>query len=278
MGYLDDNDFPQPSWRAYIPSAQVFLVIAGLLGAAVHAFPWKMDANLKQDWPIFDVAEIGWLALIPLAALLPGISKLTVGGVSVELKEEVRESREEFEEALADYANLTQNWSTSAVLYIKMLAEATTDAERADLLVDYLQDRLGEAKEFLSTEPSDDVRIMLWIADSRGGLDFYFSNERPPRKDHYDPGEGMLGRAFRERRRYSVSDVRSIPSYEDTRSGDEPPYRAVLCMPVFLGDSPIGMLTADKKSATLFSAASEDIAKGLASQCALAIDQFRKFG
>jgi GAF domain-containing protein len=159
-----------------------------------------------------------------------------------------------------------------------MMTEVKNDQQRADLLVDYLQDRMGEAKEFLSAEPSDDVRIMLWIADLSGGLDFYFSNERPPKKEHYEPGEGMLGRAFRERRRYNVSDVRSVPSYEDTREGDPPPYRAVLCMPVFIGDESIGMLTADKKSATLFSAASEDIAKGLASQCALAIDQFRKFG
>ncbi|HEY2476864.1 MAG TPA: GAF domain-containing protein [Candidatus Cybelea sp.] len=278
MGYLDDNDWRQPSWREYIPSAQVFLVIVGLLGAALHAFPIKVDANLDQDWPILDVPEIAWLALIPLAALLPGISKLTVSGFSVELKEEVRESQEEFEEALGDYANLAQNWSTSAVLYIKMLSEATNDQQRADLLVDYLQDRMGEAKEFLSAEPSDDVRIMLWIEDLSGGLDFYFSNERPPKKEHYESGEGMLGRAFRERRRYNVSDVRSVPSYEDTRDGEPPPYRAVLCMPVFIGDEPIGMLTADKKSATLFSAASEDVAKGLASQCALAIDQFRKYG
>jgi hypothetical protein len=36
------------------------------------------------------------------------------------------------------------------------------------------------------------------------------------------------------------------------------------------------MLTVDKRSAVLFSVAAEDVAKGLASQCALAVDQFRK--
>ena len=43
-----------------------------------------------------------------------------------------------------------------------------------------------------------------------------------------------------------------------------------------VGDDEIGMITADKQSAVLFSTAADDIARGLASQCALAIDQFRK--
>jgi GAF domain-containing protein len=279
MAYLDDDgdDERQPTWRDYIPSAQAFLVVFGLLGATLHALPVRVGAGLNQNLPIFDAVEIAWLALIPLAALLPGISKLTVGGVSLEMKEEARESKEELEETIEDYANLTQNWSTASVLYIDMMSKASDDNEQAKLLAHYIRDRMGEAKAYLSEEPSDDVRIALWMYESETKrLVFFFSNERPPTKQSYELGEGMIGQAFWERRRFNEPDVRNVPSYLNTRGGDDPPYRAVLCVPVFIGDDPIGILTADKKSDELFNVAADDIAKGLASQCALAIDQFRK--
>jgi GAF domain-containing protein len=88
----------------------------------------------------------------------------------------------------------------------------------------------------------------------------------------------MLGEAFMERRAFNEADVRNVPSYLDTRNGVDPPYRAVLCIPIFVGEEPIGMLTADKRNAVLFGTAADDIARGLAAQCALAIDQFRKAG
>lgn len=216
--------------------------------------------------------------MVAVAVLLPGISKLTLGSVSLEMREEARESKEELQEAIEDYANLVQNWSTSAVLYIDMLSRATDDDERAMLLSHYLRDRMGEARNYLSEDPADDVHIALWMYDpSTRNLEFFFSNERPPTKQTYALGEGMLGEAFWERRRFNEADVRNVPSYLDTREGG-PPYRAVLCAPVFVGDEAIGMLTADKKSAGVFSTAADDISKGLASQCALAIDQFRKAG
>jgi hypothetical protein len=264
-------------WRAYLPAAQITLGVCGLLGAIFHAFP--IHAMKKENWPVLDAVDIGWLALIGVAVLLPAIGKLTLGGVSLELREEARESKEELESAIEEYANLIQNWSTSAVLYIDMLARAADDDERAMLLAHYLRDRMGEAKNYLSEDPDDDVRIALWMYDpSTRRLEFFFSNEDPPTKQSYAMGEGMLGEAFMERRRFNEADVRNVPSYLNTRHGGTPPYRAVLCTPIFIGDDPIGMLTADKRSAVLFSTAADDIAKALAAQCALAVDQFRKAG
>jgi GAF domain-containing protein len=265
-------------WRAYLPAAQIAIGVGGLLGAIFHAFPIH-PALKREDWPVLDAVDIGWLGLIAVAVLLPGISKLTLGGVSVELREEARESAQELESTIQEYANLVQNWSASAMLYIDMLANATGDDERATLLAHYLRDRMGEAKNYLSEDPDDDVRIALWMYDpGTQRLEFFFSNEGAPTKQSYAVGEGMLGEAFMERRAFNEADVRNVPSYLDTRNGVDPPYRAVLCIPIFVGEEPIGMLTADKRNAVLFGTAADDIARGLAAQCALAIDQFRKAG
>ena len=263
-------------WRAYLPVAQIALGLAGLLGAIFHAFPIHPTTK-AQNWPVLDAVDIGWLGLIAIAAILPGISKLTLGDVSFELRQEARESAEELEGTIEDYANLVQNWSTSAMLYIDLLGKAADDDERATLLAHYLRDRMGEAKNYLSEDPDDDVRIALWMYDPESKLlEFFYSNETPPTKQSYAVGEGMIGEAFLERRRFNEADVRNVPSYLNTRGGQEPHYRAVLCTPVIVGDDEIGMITADKQSAVLFSTAADDIARGLASQCALAIDQFRK--
>ncbi|MBV9027718.1 MAG: GAF domain-containing protein [Candidatus Eremiobacteraeota bacterium] len=262
-------------WRSYLPAAQIAIGVCGLLGAIFHAFP--IHSSLRhENWPVLDAVDIGWVALIAVAVLLPGIGKLTLGGVSVELREEARESAQELQSAIEEYANLVQNWSSSAVLYVDMLAKAQSDDDRAMLLAHYLRDRMGEAKNYLSENPDDDVRIALWMYDPTSRrLEFFFSNEDVPTKQSYALGEGMLGEAFLERRYFNEADVRNLPSYLNTRKGD-PPYRAVLCIPIFFGDDPIGMLTMDKRSASIFSSAAEDIARGLAAQCALAIDQFRK--
>jgi GAF domain-containing protein len=263
-------------WRTYLPLAQIVLGLGGLLGAIFHAFPIHSTAR-HEDWPVLDAVDIGWLGLIAVAVLLPGITKLTLGGVSVEMREEARESAEELSSAIEEYANLVQNWSTAVVRYIDMLAKAPDDDARAMLLAHYIRDRMGEAKNYLSEEPDDDVRIALWMYDpSTKLLEFFFSNEGVPTKQSYALGEGMIGEAFMERSEINEADVRNVPSYLDTRNGTPPPYRAVLCMPVSIGDEQMGMLTVDKRSASLFSAAADDIARGLAAQCALAVDQFRK--
>lgn len=265
----------------YVHVAQVVLAALGLAGAGLHAFPLHIDPSIHTQWPITDASDIGWLALVIVAVLLPRISKLSIGSASVELQQVKRaatETKRQLPTVIDEYANLTQNWSTSTVIYVDALAGSSDDADRARLLRDYIRDRMGEAKLYLSDDPEDNVRIMLWLYDPNTRLlEFYYTNEEPPTKHSYRVGEGMLGKAFEDRRSYNEADVRSVPSYHATRHAD-PPYRAVLCSPIYIGDEPIGLLTADKKTAGVFSPAAEDIAKGLAAQCAFAIDQFRKAG
>lgn len=263
----------------YITAAQVSLAAIGVAGALLHAFPLHADPAIHQNWPIVDAIDIGWLALAVIGVLLPEISEITLGGASVklrEVKEDAEQSEQELVAVTEELANLAQNWSTSAMLYIDLLDNAETDEQREMLLRHYIRDRMGEAAEFLSDDPDDEVRIMLWIYDPDSKrLEFYFSSDEPPIQQAYEQGEGLIGQAFLERRRFNEPDVRKCKAYKKSRNGD-PPYRAVLCVPVSIGDEVIGMLTADKKEAEIFSTAADDLAKGLASQCALAIDQFRR--
>ncbi len=263
-------------WRRHIWIAQLILAVAGLAGAALHAAPLRLSPA-SQNWPILDAVDLGWLALVVVAVLLPGLSKFTFGGVSVEMQE-VKQSADQLVDVISDYANLVQNWSTSAVLYTDLIARASNDAELAELMSNYIRDRMGEARDFLSADPKDNVRVALWIFDpERASLEFRLSVPTfKPTQSAYALREGMIGQAFVEQRRFMEADVTTAPCYKSTRGGrQKPPYRAVWCGPVSRGQERIGMLTIDKKTAALFSAAADDIAKGLAAQCALAIDQYR---
>ena len=84
----------------------------------------------------------------------------------------------------------------------------------------------------------------------------------------------MIGKAFVENRRFNEADVRTVPSYEPSRDGSDPPYRAVLCEPVHWGDTPIGMITVDRSTVGYFDYLSQQVAQGLAAQCALAVKAF----
>jgi putative methionine-R-sulfoxide reductase with GAF domain len=156
------------------------------------------------------------------------------------------------------------------------LESAQSDDRKALLLSNYLRDRMGEAKSFLADSAESNVRIALWIYDPASDkLAFYFSNEVRPTQASWEPGEGLIGQAWLESRRFNEPDVRSVPGYKATRNED-PPYKAVICVPVRRGYDTIGMLTADKDEDTIFSEVADDVATGLAAQCAFALDQYGK--
>ena len=262
-------------------AAQIVLGLVGLAGAGLHAFPLRLDPAVHENWPLVDAVDIGWLALCVVAVLLPSISEITLGGASLKLREfkkDAAEQTERLREVAEEFANLAQNWSSSATIYIDLLSRAQSDDERATLLRNYLRDRMGEAAGFLSDDEDDEVRIILWLYNPESDrIEFDFTNGTPPTKKSYERGEGLIGQAFLEQRRYNEPDVTRTPGYLKTRQGD-PPYNAVLCVPVSIGDQRLGMLTVDKQEAAIFSTAADDVARGLAAQCALAIDQFLRDG
>jgi GAF domain-containing protein len=92
-----------------------------------------------------------------------------------------------------------------------------------------------------------------------------------PKVQRYKPGEGMIGKSFTENRHFNEADVRNVPSYKPSREDNDPPYKAVLCEPVRWNDEPIGIITVDRSEAGFFDYVAEQVAQGLASQCALAV-------
>lgn len=246
---------------------QVTLVVLAIVIGYFHAFPTSLHAE-KTDYPVLDTVTLGCLGVILLAALLPKVAEISIGGTSVKLRE-AESAAGDYRDVAAGLANLAQNWSTS----IGILAEQLNIADPATqgrLIGQYYRDRMGEAQEYLTEELDDVARVALWLYDDQSRtLEFAYANDFVPTKRSWKLGEGMIGKAFEEGRSFNEADVRSLPCYENTRSGS-PPYRAVLVELVKLGDRKVGALTVDKRRAELFGPIAIDVAKGLAAQCALA--------
>lgn len=254
---------------------QSLLGLAGLAGGFFHAFPTTIHEE-HQNFPVLDITTIAWLGLVVVAFVLPRVTEVAFGDLSVKLRE-ATESSEVFRDVSNDLANLTQNWSTSALLFLTLLEEKDDADQRNILSRNYVRDRMGEARQFLGDSPDSTVRIAIWIYDENEDiLRFEYSPHFTPTQTEYQRGEGFLGQAFLERRAFSEADVRQIPSYKRTRDAD-PPYRGVMCIPLKVGDAAIGMLTIDKPEATDFTPTSEEIAQGLSAQCAYALELRRRF-
>jgi hypothetical protein len=255
--------------------AQTVIAAAAIAGAYFHALPIQHSAQ-HENYPVVDAVTIGWIGLLVIAFVLPRITELSLGGTSLKLRQ-VKESSADIVDSLGAVANLAQSWSTSVAIYVGHMAKATNSLERDGLFANYLRDRMSDARGFLSEDPDDNVRIALWLYDlATQNIEFVYSNEFEPTKKSYAKGEGLLGQAFSDPRRYITDDVRTEAAYKSTRKGD-PPYRGAMCHPVIVGNSTIGILTADKRSVGLFSNLADEIGRGLAAQCALAVDQRSKY-
>jgi GAF domain-containing protein len=287
---MDQDDEPAPSNDSeYGPSAlhptvslvaQIVLVTLGVAGAVAHAF---FDEHFSRHLDL-DLVTVAWLGVALVGLLLPSVASVEFGDVKVKLWK-LRKGAADIEQTLTDAANLAQNWSTSAAIYLNMMQQQPSELlqEREAIVSNYLRDRMGEAMGFLGDVPGEKIRIVVWLYDPEEKVLRYSGiavGGAPPTKDEYAPGEGMIGQAFvenfYERRTFNEADARVVPSYKNTREGSEPPYKAVLCIPIRWSNEPIAMLTVDKASSTYFSQIAEDIARGLASQCAIAITQYTR--
>jgi putative methionine-R-sulfoxide reductase with GAF domain len=251
---------------------QLGLIVIGILGIRYHAYPIYLGAR-HEDFPIFDLTTLAWLIPIAFAILLPSVSEITWGNFSLKLRE-LREASDEYEKSLDNLANLVQNWSTSAAMYVADMRQSQSNLwePKDKIYADYVGSRMGEAYEMLATKPGEKLRLGLWLYDPvRDEIIFVSGFGLKPKVDAYKPGEGMIGKSFTENRHFNEADVRKVHSYKSSREGEEPPYRAVLCEPVRWDHKPIGMITVDRSTEGFFDYLSEQIAQGLASQCALAV-------
>jgi hypothetical protein len=250
--------------------SQYVLVVVALAAAALHAFPIAQNA-FSEDFPVFDAVTMGWIGMAIIAVLLPQISEITLGQASLKLKE-AKETVDEFESSLEDLTLLLENWSTMVPTYSDLFRRTSDEAGRRVLLNNYLRDRMEEARVYLGDDPQGNVRIALWLFNPQENrVEYSFSKDFRPTQEAYKLGEGVIGRAFLESKRFNFADIRSIPSYQNTRTGS-PPYRAVLCEPVCFGSQTVGVLTVDKKTATPFTSVAVEVTKALAGQCAFITD------
>ena len=255
-----------------MPVIQIFLIVAGLAGLAFHAFPVRTN-QYYDNWPLFDLTALAWLVPIVVAMLLPNISEVTWGPLSLKVRE-LKSASEVYEVSLDNLANLVQNWSTSAAMYVAKMGQREEDLLEAKdaIYADYVRDRMGEAYEMVATKPSQILRLGLWLYDPlTDDIVFALGFRLTPKVQRYKPGEGMIGKSFTENRHFNEADVRNVPSYKPNREDDDPPYKAVLCEPVRWNDEPIGIITVDRSEAGFFDYVAEQVAQGLASQCALAV-------
>ncbi|HEY6486563.1 MAG TPA: hypothetical protein VIX83_09295 [Candidatus Cybelea sp.] len=256
-------------------AAQLLLIGIGVAGAMGRAF-FKDDYSRTLN---LDIVTVAWIGVAIIGFILPEISEFGFGDVKVKVSR-LRKGAEDIEQTLVDAANLAQNWSTSIAIFLMMMQKRSADLPEAkeEIFRKYIRDRMGEAKMFLGDDPGEAVRIVLWLFEpSEKKLRFagIVTGGQAPTKSVFAIGEGMVGQAFEEsyyeQRNFNEVDVRNIPSYEDTRRGTEPPYKAVLCQAVRWNNTPIGMITIDKQGAKHFSTIATDVSKGLASQCAIAV-------
>ncbi len=254
---------------------QLLLGAIGLAAAFFRAFPLRIGEK-HQNWPNLDITTIAWLGLVIVAVWLPDISEVAWGEFSVKTKR-LRRASKVYETSLDNLANLVQNWSTSAAKYINTMSrdEGELLEPKAKTYADYIRDRMGEAYEMLATKQDETVRIGLWLYEPVSREIIFVSGFRlNPRRSSYKPGAGMIGKAFVENRHFNEADVRTVPSYESSREGGDPPYRGVLCEPVRWGNTPIGIITVDRSTIGYFDYLSEQVAQGLAAQCALAVKAY----
>ena len=254
---------PRPSFRPTLSMriAQSVLILLGIAGAAGHAF-FKSDYSRTLN---LDIVTVVWIGLAVVGFILPEIYEFGFGDRKFNLR--IRASAEDIAQVLVDVANLAQSWSTAIAIYITMMQKPSAELPESkdEVIRKYIRDRMGEAKLFLGDRPGELVRIALWLhfVDAKevrfAGI---VMGGAPPTKTIYAVGEGTIGQALAENK--------------DTGNGAEPPYKAVLCQAVRWNNQPIGMLTIDKEGEAGFSTIAADIAKGLASQCAMALVLYAK--
>ncbi len=247
------------------------IVALGLLFAYLHAFPIRQKAG--ETYPVIDSTVFWSIVCILVAFLLPKVTHLTIFGAEIDLQEAVGD--------LADNVQKTSDlferfMSRLGIVLGRMAAEADQDA-RDEMLVEFIADRLADAKVYVLESASVELRLSVWLTD---GFDlmFYVSNEISDAATigkTFGPNEGILGRAFAEQKTWNVGDAAKSPAYTVVRHDVPPRYGAILVAPISLPNTPLGVLSVDKNKNDPFSLGAQRVLEGLASTLAIAINARR---
>jgi GAF domain-containing protein len=264
----------------YVTVAEIALVVIGLAGALTRALAHHADD--PKNWPTLDLVTIAWVGVAAAGVILPSISEVGFGGIKLKINR-LRRASKAYATSLDSLANLVQNWSTAAAMYVQVMGSDPVQLleSKEDTYAAYVRDRMGEAFEvFATTENGETVRVGLWLYDPISNkIKFAQGIDLQPESTEYAPGEGMIGRSFVENRGFNEEDVTKVPSYKPSRRVGVPlPYRAVLCVPVRWGGEAIGMITVDRSTVGFFDYIAVEVTKALGAQCALAVKTFEASG
>lgn len=273
-------------WRrnlTWLLFAQLFIGLLGVVGATLHAFPVERTADTQ--YPLVDASTASWIALVVIAYFMPRIAKLKWFNTEVEVRDEVKDTASLFEKSSENWADILQNWSQAIAIFIAQ-CEETPDL-RTMLLMNFVRDRMGEAKVLLLPQVPEDeaainaspvdvnqVRLSAWIYDPKANtLRFFWSNEivdPETQKATFAPGTGLVGQAFLEGRLWNEADAEAVPGF--IKISGQPRIGGVICAPIWLRErsKPAGMITADRPTVGKFSDINCDIVKALAALIAIA--------
>jgi hypothetical protein len=269
-----------PTLKVGFALVRVAIAVFALYGLAEHtasAVPWKPH-------PVADTSTIAFVALL-LWCLFPVLfnNAPTIAGVPLPaLPQRVAAEREkrigvattsldQYTEIVDSLSNLLACWTESLVIFDALLAKAEDDPAARMILLNFLRDRMGEAKEWMGDTPGSNVRLALWVYNPvTKRIGFLFSNEivdEATKTATFAPGEGIMGQVLIERRTWDERDVSQIPAYK--LRNQQPDRFATLCVPLgpaVVSDA-IGVLTVDKPENSYFSRTAHEVAQALSAIC-----------
>jgi hypothetical protein len=252
---------------------QIFLAASGILGAFTHIFSWTHKEG--EEYPVVDFEALAWLALVPIAWVLPRIKKGKWGELEIELESAAKIAVD----AVDKIADLLQDWTGAVNITLDLLRTAQDDAERQRVLIAFLRDRMGEAKEAMegkSDEP--DLRLSVWSYDADDNrIRFFYSNEIGDEATlafSFAVGEGMVGQSWLEQRTWNEANALQLPSYIPIVPRAR--YRAVYCTPITFGQHRHGMLCMDKNEEKMFADRADTIARSLAAILATLFEEYNR--
>ncbi len=117
------------------------------------------------------------------------------------------------------------------------------------------------------------VRASIWLVGADGKLGFTLGNEIDKVDLRFRPGEGIMGRAFRERRVWNVADGPRRPEYVKHRAAE--PFHGLLCVPLDYGPGCIGVLCVDRTEPEPFAESALLVASTLAAHLVAALSFIR---
>jgi len=230
----------------------IFITAAGALGRA-----FIVPSGARQTYiPTLDLTTIAWVLLAIFAALLPAITEITVGSVSLRLRRQ-----EAFDIASAVILKLQKLLSDWCISLNEFTAEPKDVGERwFARLTQFVRARLSEASDFFkdSAAPEADTapRLTVWLANpEEHKLGFVWSNhnvaDTPLADKTFAFGEGIAGAAYSEHKVRNEVDPRSVPMFKDF---PDVPYtfNSMLVVPIDYGSRRLGVLCVDRMLAEPF--------------------------